>query len=100
MWKDHYYSNFQKAQVPFLFSMIEKEICLIPCTEAAVERVFSALSKVSSSDMCNVKQDTLNARLIVKFDSIFGAAGSVTLNDLINDPIKSLKLEKYPQLGY
>lgn len=99
MWKDHYYSNFQKAQVPFLFSMIEKEICLIPCTEAAVERVFSALSKVSSSDMCNVKQDTLNARLIVKFDSIFGAAGSVTLNILINDPIKSLKLEKYPQLG-
>lgn len=44
--------------------------------------------------MCNVKQETLNARLMGTFDSIFWAAGSVTLNDLINDPIKSLELEK------
>lgn len=45
--------------------------------------------------MCNVKRDTLNARLIVKFDSIFGAVGSIALNDLINNPIKSMKLEKF-----
>ena len=72
----------------------------IPSSESAVERVFSALSRVTSTEMCNVTPLTLNARLVVKFDSIFGNAGKVERQELVEDPVKTLKLYRYPVLGY
>ena len=80
--------------------MLAQEIIQIPSSEAPVERVFSALSNVTNTEMCNVGPETLKARLVVKFDSIFECAGSIPFNDLIDDPIKSLKLKKFPELGY
>ena len=59
--------------------------------------MFSALSKVASAETCNVKPETLNARLIVKFDSIFAAAGAVSWEKLSRDTTKALKMHKYPK---
>ena len=59
----------------------------IPSSESAVERVFSALSRVTSTEMCDVTPLALNARLVVKFDSIFGSAGKVEWQELVEDPV-------------
>ena len=59
----------------------------IPSSESAVERVFSALSRVTPTEMCNVTPIALNARLVVKFDSIFGSAGKVEWQELVEDPV-------------
>lgn len=91
---------FKRKYIPFWFSQIAQEIIQIPSTEAPVERVFGALSQVTSTEMCNVDPETLNARLIVKFDTIFAKATNIYIDDLLNDPALSLKLKKYPQLGY
>ena len=72
----------------------------IPSSESAVERVFSALLRVTSTEMCNVTLLALNALLVVKFDSIFGSAVNVEWQELVEDPVKTLKLYRYPALGY
>ena len=49
--------------------------------------------------MSSILPATVDARLTVKFDSIFKRAGSVSIDDLGNDPRKTLKLHKYPIFG-
>lgn len=77
------------------FSKVAEEILQIPATEAACERVFSSLSAATKSERCNVQEQTLDARLTVKFECIFNRAGKVSLDELASDPQKALKLSKY-----
>ena len=56
------------------FFKLAIEIFQIPSSEAAVERLFAALSR---GEMCNSNVSSLNARMIVKFDSIFKELGSI-----------------------
>lgn len=83
-------------QISSLFFELAYQVIQIPSTECAVERMFSTLSKVASTETCNVKPETLNSRLIVKFDSVFAAAGQVSWEDLSQDTSKALKMHKYP----
>lgn len=96
MWREFHF-NFAKENVPPIFSLNAQEIINIPSTEAPVERVFEALSELYSAKMCHSGAENLQARLIFKFDTIFNKAGSVFINDLLDNPSKTLKLEKYPQ---
>lgn len=98
MWNDFSFQN-KNCSIPFSFFNIATNVLCIPSSEAAVERLFSSLSKVASSQMCNISPVTLNARLIVKFDSIFQNAGPIKWEDLAK-PEQSLKLNEYPCLGY
>ena len=91
MWK-------QLADIPPSFRSLAKEILSIPSTETACERLFSALSAVTQSQMCNISPEMVNARLMVKFDSIFERAGKVDLKKLSTDTDDSLKLTKLPTI--
>lgn len=96
MWNSISFQKDNKHISSFFFDLAY-QIVQIPSTECAVERMFSALSKVASTETCNVKPETLNARLIVKFDSIFAAAGAVSWEKLSRDTTKALKMHKYPK---
>ena len=66
-------SSFKKIKSLFCSTIILLRIEVeIHSSESAFDRVFSALSRVTSTEMCNVTPLALNARLVVKFDSIFG----------------------------
>lgn len=77
------------------FISIVTEVLQIPSSESAVERLFASLSKMVSCENCNVSPETLNARLCVKFDSIFSRASSITLAEISENPEKVLKLKKF-----
>lgn len=94
-WKNYNLMNSFYDQLSFSFTSIVSEVLQIPCSESAVERLFASLSKIVSSENCNVSPETLNSRLIVKFDSIFSRAGSVSLQDISDNPDKTLKLGKF-----
>lgn len=96
MWKCDQYL-YTKYGIPYCFSKLAEEILSIPASEAAVERIFAALSKITTKEMCKIKTNTINSRLVIKYDSIFGNAGSVKLEDLMNDPENILKLSAYAQ---
>lgn len=85
MWK-YYEENYDQIDIllPLPFIKLAKEVLLIPATEAAVERLFSHLSILTSGNLCNTKEKTLNSRLIVKFDAIFKKAGSIKWTDIPN----------------
>ena len=59
------------------FIKLAIEILQIPSSEAAVERLFAALSRATRGEMCNSNVSSLNARMIIKFDSIFKELGSI-----------------------
>lgn len=82
--------------LPRSFRILAQEVLQIPSTETACERLFSALSGTTEPRMSNILPETVEARLTVKFDSIFKRAGSVSIDDIGHDPRKALKLHKYP----
>lgn len=53
------------------------EVLQIPASEAAVERLFSALSRAARQEMCNSHVKSLKGRIIVKSDSIFEDIGAI-----------------------
>lgn len=94
MWKYLITNNKIENMEPLIFFAIE--ILLIPSSEAAVERVFRALSELTESNMSKISRETINARLVVKFDSIFGRAGPISWEDFGNETKDIFKLKKYP----
>ena len=74
---------------------LAKEILSIPSTETACERLFSALSATTQGTMCNIGPETVNARLMVKFDYIFERAGKVKLSEISKNSVKTLNLRKF-----
>lgn len=95
MWKNLSQNN-QKSDFPIYFIHLIIEVLQIPASEAPVERIFSALSRIARSETKNVTPQTLNSRLIVRFDTIFSEAGSVFWEDLLENPTHAFKLDKYP----
>ncbi|KAK8839593.1 hypothetical protein M9Y10_028650 [Tritrichomonas musculus] len=93
-WNNYLFNN-RSDQITISFIKLVTEVLQIPSSESAVERLFSSLSKIVSCENCNVTPITLDSRLMVKFDSIFGRAGSVTLRDISDNPEKNLKLGKF-----
>lgn len=71
------YKELNDKTIRSSFVQLAVEVLQIPSSEAAVERLFSALSLATKGEMCNSHIESLNARLIVKFDSIFKDAGSI-----------------------
>lgn len=86
--------NF-KYEFYYGFSVLASEVLRIPSSEAAVERVFSSLSRITMCQMCNSEEESIKARLIVKFDSIFQKAGAINWVDLANNTENELKLLNY-----
>ena len=82
--------EFLQKKIKSLFSstiiLLRIEVT-IPSFESAFDRVFSALTRVASTEMCNATPLALNARLVVKFDSIFGNAGKVEWQELVENPV-------------
>ena len=76
-WTQYAKSNDEKI-ISSRFVNFIIEILQIPSSEAAVEKIFSVLSRLTRAEMCNSHCESLNARLIVKFDSIFKEAGAFT----------------------
>lgn len=72
------------------FGVIACEVLMIPCTEAAVERLFAFLSSITSSSMYNSNLELIESRLIIHFDSIFRKAGPIDIKD-INESAFSLE---------
>ena len=58
------------------------EVLLIPCTEAAVERIFSFLSSITSSSMFNSSLELIESRLMIHFDSLFKKVGSIDIKNI------------------
>lgn len=81
MWM-YFEKHPDQIKMPLSFIILAKEVLLIPATEAAVERLFSHLSYLTSAKLCNTKVETLNSRLIVKFDKIFKRVGAIKWTDL------------------
>lgn len=77
--------------LPVSFRCLAREILSIPSTETACERLFSALSRTTDKSMSNIQPKTVNARLMVKFDTIFERAGKINMSDICNDPKTVLK---------
>lgn len=98
---DQFYSpyDFWKSsmEVPIFFKEVATEILSIPSTETACERLFSALSNLTSTKMSNLKPETVNARLMVKFNTIFEKTGKITVKDIHSNGISALN-ENYPNL--
>lgn len=72
--------ELSKSKSGFLcpsFISLAIEVLQIPASEAAVERLFTALSRATRQEMCNSHVESLNSRLIVKFDSIFEDIGAI-----------------------
>lgn len=82
MW-EYLASNNEELGIPQTFFILAKEVLEIPSTEAAVERLFTFLSNLTSGHMCNSQEETLSSRLIVKFDTIFRNAGQVQWKNLV-----------------
>lgn len=94
----NYFDNYQSAfdmwiyfeqhpdeiDIPLSFITLAKEVLLIPATEAAVERLFAHLSNLTTAKLCNTKVETLNSRLIVKFDKIFKKVGNIEWTNIPN----------------
>lgn len=53
------------------FAKFALEILSIPCSESAVERVFSHLSDILMNNKRNLSFETLNSLLIIRINSIF-----------------------------
>ena len=81
------------------FRSLVKEILIIPCTETACERLFSALSATTTGTMCNISPETVNARLMVKFEYIFENAGKVNISGLNHKTENSLHLIRSSKNG-
>lgn len=98
MWK----SFKTNSPIPNIEPLIcfANEVLLIPSSETAVERVFRALSGLTENKMSKVSRETINARLMVKFDSIFGRAGPILWEDFGDETKDILKLKKYPILRF
>ena len=94
----HYTSGYemwnQQEDIDQDIRSLAKEILSIPCTETACERLFSALSATTHVSMCNIGPDTVNARLMVKFDYIFERSGKVNPSELNKNAVKTLNLKK------
>lgn len=58
------------------------EILSIPCTEAAVERLFSFLSSITSSSMYNSSLELIESRLMIHFDSLFRKIGPIDIKNI------------------
>ena len=84
-----------RYRIPYSFSKLASELLLIPASESTVERVFSALTKVTLNEMKKIKVETINSRLIIKYDCIFNKAGSVRWEELMKDPFFELRLFNY-----
>lgn len=93
-WKNYLFNN-RSDQITISFIKLVTEVLQIPSSESAVELLFSSLSKIVSCENCNDTPITLDSRLMVKFDSIFGRVGSVTLREISDNPEKNLKLGKF-----
>ncbi|KAK8835911.1 hypothetical protein M9Y10_040289 [Tritrichomonas musculus] len=74
-------ANENVLKIRSSFFKLAIEILQIPSSEAAVERLFAALSRATRGEMCNSNVSSLNARMIVKFDSIFKELGSIKWED-------------------
>lgn len=82
-----FWQNYKKtndSKILSSFVQLAIEVLQILSSEAAVERLFSALSLATKGKMCNSHVDSLNARLIVKFDSIFKDAGPISWENSVN----------------
>lgn len=86
--------SLSNKPLPFLFSDFATDVLTIPSSEIAVERVFASLSLITSNDMCNILPITLNARLIIKYDSFFNKAGSIKFEDLGDDEKSPLQFSE------
>lgn len=62
------YENWE--QIHNDFGIIACEVFTIPCTEAAVERLYSYLSSITSSSMYNSSLEMIESRLMIHIDSI------------------------------
>lgn len=58
MW-EFYEKNDPEIGIPTSFFTLAKEVLQIPSSEAAVERLFTFLSDLTSNKMCNSKEQTL-----------------------------------------
>ena len=58
------------------------EILSIPCTEAAVERLFSFLSSITSSSMYNSSLELIESSLMIHFDSLFRKIGPIDIKNI------------------
>lgn len=59
------------------------ETLQIPSLEAVVEILFSTLSLAAKGELFNSHLESLNDRLIVKFDSIFKDAGPISWENFV-----------------
>ena len=84
----------QQEDIDHDLQSLAKEILSIPCTETACERLFSALSRVTSSSLSNIGADTVEARLLVNFNYVFKKAGKFNIIYLNKDTEKTLNLKK------
>lgn len=62
------YEKWEK--IPNDLGMIACEVLTIPCTEAAVERLYSYLSQITSSPMYNSSIEVIESRLMIHLDSL------------------------------
>lgn len=82
-----------KNPMPFTFKLLARDILLIPSSEAPVERVFSALTGATTSHMCNLKPETVNARLTIKFDTLFLGIENIKYHDLVTNAEQIMDLK-------
>lgn len=80
----------KRFEVDPLLRNLAIEVLTIPSSETAVKRLFRYLSGATQINLKNQLPDIINARLTVKFDSLFGHAGAVPFH-LLATPENDLK---------
>lgn len=86
--------SLSNKPLPFLFSEFVTDVLTIPSSEVAVERVFASLSLITTKNMCNILPITINARLTIKYDSIFNKVGNIKFEDFGNDEKNPLQISE------
>ena len=77
------------------FASVAIEILSIPCSECAVERVFSHLADLLLNNKRNLSFETLNALLIIRMNSIFLQQDNQNSHIFLNNKFVELSKKNY-----